>query len=236
MPIHASSVISATIQTWDLALYTSLTDKENESYITPNLNITPASAVITTYQPLYQALSDAIVAYIGYNRTSEVQDLFQSSYGYITMNAMYGTDYSVATNIMSSSLYGMGGMISSIINAPVGNYTDYGSTTVALAASALVAAGVGGYAINSVNIDADTISIGNAQTSETASIDGYKSSMVAVVKNQATQLMMQDITPIGSISKQGITQWFFGSGPGDLGYKLLVVKENLNIQLPVYIV
>jgi len=152
------------------------------------------------------------------------------------MNAMYGTDYSVAANISSSVLYSMGGVITSIINAPIGYYTDYGSTTAALAATALAAAGTGGYSIDTINIDADTVSVTNAQSLETSSIDGYKSAMTITIKNQATQLMMQDIVPIGSISKQGITQWFFGSGVGDLGYKALVVKENLNIQLPSYIV
>lgn len=125
MPVHASSVISTTINTNNPTLYTSLTDKENHSYTTLNSN---TSTPILDYSPQYTLLSNAIVAYYSLPRSSELDDLFSISYGYKLMNVLYGTNFSVAASLKANTIYSMNGIQTAILAQSVSYFSDFDGT------------------------------------------------------------------------------------------------------------
>jgi len=210
MPVHTNSVISTAIKSFDPALYNGLTSKENHSYTTTNPNTTTP---ITVYQPKYQALSDAIVSYIGVDRHSEISNLFSNSYGYFMMHKMHGTSFNEGSNLNASKLYNIAGLSSIIKTAPTSSFSDYnGSSFPAL--------------------DSHVIRASTAPATETANIQNIQSRMTTIVKDQTNKLMLSDIPPVGSVTKPEIAQWFFGSGTSDLGFKSLLTQHNINMFVP----
>jgi len=103
MPVHASSVISTTINTFDSELYVTLTDMENNQY-TAGTN-----GQLTEYQPLFQDLSDSIIAWMNIDRSDKITDLIQGLYGYKTFIDNYGTDDTLIATSDANVLMGMDG-------------------------------------------------------------------------------------------------------------------------------
>jgi hypothetical protein len=119
MPVHASSVISTTINTFDSALYTSLTDKENQVY-TAGTN-----GRLTEMQASFTKLNDSIVAWMDVSRESKLRDFITGLYSYKTMAQMYGTVSSLLASSDSRSVFTMNGYRSRIQTDAIGYYDDY---------------------------------------------------------------------------------------------------------------
>jgi len=216
MPVHASSVIATSIQTWDSTLYVSLTDRENYCYTTANINIVTGQEVIT-YQPQFQALSDAIVAYTTVNRNGLVTDLFSISVGYKMLNAMYNTDYTQAANLPASARFSMDGQITAINASAISAYADYNGTIFTA-------------------LPALTTAITSADTNESNMITStIQPAMTSTVKALSVKLLVEDIATTGSITKTEIGNWWYGSVTGELGYKALNAKYNFGLTPPAYV-
>ena len=118
MPVHASSVISTTINTFDSELYTTLTDMENNQY-TAGTN-----GQLTEYQPLFQNLSDDIIAWMNVDRSDKIVDLIQGLYSYKLFIEMYGTDDTLISASDANVLMGMDGVRDDIKNINLLTYTE----------------------------------------------------------------------------------------------------------------
>jgi len=217
LPVHTSSVISAQIQTYDLSLYTSLTDKENYCYTTTNALIISPSTPISIYQPKFQALNNAIVAYLNINRTGIVSDLLSICVGYKMMNAMYNSNYSMAINLPANIVFDIDGNNASIQSAAIAAYDDYnGSATPTLTAL--------------------TSAVTNASANEDILVSSTLiPNMTATVKSMANRLIVEDIPAVGAISKTQVGNWFYGSAIGELGYKSLNNSMNFGLTVPTYV-
>ena len=119
MPVHASSVISTTINTFDAALYTSITDMENNQY-TAGTN-----GQLTEYQPLFQIMSDNIVAWMIIDRSGKIVDLIQGLYSYKVFIDAYGTDDTLIATSDADVLMGMNGFRTDIKAELDTYYDDY---------------------------------------------------------------------------------------------------------------
>lgn len=119
MPVHASSVISTTINTFDATLYVALTNMENNQYTVGT------NGQLTEYQPLFQNLSDDIIAWMNTDRSGKIGDLIQGLYGYKITSDLYGTDNSLLTSSNAELLMGMNGVRTRIKTDVVGYYNDY---------------------------------------------------------------------------------------------------------------
>jgi len=216
MTVHANSVIDVSIQNYDSALYAALTDKENNSYISTNSNIISGQEV-ATYQPQYQLINDAIIAYLASSRSIEIHDLFAVAYGYKMMNVLYGTDFSLESNLKATTVYNMNGETPAIKTSAVSAFSDYDGTSFA-ALTASISTITGSAAIEKTNITTSLIP-----------------SMTSIVKSQTIKLMVEDLVSSPPPSKQSIGQWLYGSGINDLGYASLNTPLNLGFSVPSYV-
>jgi len=123
MPVHASSVISTTINTFDTALYVALTNIENNQYTVGT------NGQLTEYQPLFQKMSDDIVTWMGVDRSGKIRDLIQGLYSYKVFVDLYATDSSLLATSDADTLMGMDGFRTRIKSDAVTYYDDYPTLT-----------------------------------------------------------------------------------------------------------
>ena len=125
MPVHASSVISTTINTFDAALYVAITNMENNQYTVGT------NGQLTEYQPLFQDLSDNIIAWMNIDRSTKIRDLIQGLYSYSLFATMYDTDDTLLSASDADTLMGMNGFRTRIKTDGVTYYDDYPTLTFA---------------------------------------------------------------------------------------------------------
>lgn len=123
MTVHASSVISTTINTFDAALYVAITNMENNQYTVGT------NGQLTEYQPLFQKMSDDIVAWMGIDRSGKIRDLIQGLYSYKVFADLYATDSSLLATSDADTLMGMDGFRTRIKTDAVTYYDDYPTLT-----------------------------------------------------------------------------------------------------------
>jgi hypothetical protein len=129
MGVHASSVISTTINTHDSALYTAITDKEEYCYNSGT------NGQLTEYQPIFSDLSAAIIAYFNRNdvdpnnalitRKEKLQFTIMGLFGYKTFYDMYSTSGAQLSASNAFTVLGMGGYRSRIKTDALAYYDDY---------------------------------------------------------------------------------------------------------------
>jgi len=123
MAVHASSVISTTINTFDPLMYTAITDKEEYCYDSGT------NGGLAEFQPQFQKLSDTIVAWMGNDREENLRDFIQFMYSYKVFADMYGTDSSLLAISHGDIVVGMDGYRLRIQSDSTTYYDDYPQVT-----------------------------------------------------------------------------------------------------------
>lgn len=121
MPVHANSIISLSINTFDSALYDALTTKENFLYLSVYGE--------PIYKPYVQDLNDAILAWMNVARpASKIRDVIISMYSKISIDNLYGAGGLPSAD--SRNIFTINGFRSRIKTDPVDYYDDYDSFTM----------------------------------------------------------------------------------------------------------
>lgn len=119
MTVHASSVISTDINTFDSTLYDKITDMENNQYTVGT------NGGITEYTPLFQELSDKIVAWMNVNRESTIREFIQNLYSYKQMSDVHGSSSTLLVTSDSRNIFTMGGFRDDVKVASTTYYDGY---------------------------------------------------------------------------------------------------------------
>lgn len=220
MAVHPSSVIDTQIDTFDSALYTTITDKEEYCYDSSTQTYQDATGTTQTagvdeYQPFFQSLSDAIVAWLNTSRNFSWDDYWQNYFSYIMMYKMYGTNPSLYSNLHADLVFDMDGYLSRIKNDPVDYYDDYyydskGTPTDETDDES-----------GAPNLEADTATVNGAVSVEETDLDGLASQCTDAVSGSVTKQLFQTIEPTGNgpYSKRDMWDFIFEGTSDDLNYK-----------------
>lgn len=187
MTVNADSVIPVWINSWRSDFYDSITDKENWCYTNQSE---------TNWKPLFQQLADAMTAYKGFNRETELTNFYFGTYGYFVMGTIYGTDTSLQSTLDSRLIYNMSGFVSTTINRSVDYYNDYAIIPPAVTGS-------------SAKMTADLATVNGANASETSLIGNRSSATLPTVKRMQVDLLFQDIPTIATSNKADMVQLYF---------------------------
>jgi len=125
MAVHASSVISTTINSFDSVLYTAITDKEEYCFDSGT------NGGVTEYQPLFQNLSDSIEAWMDTSRNVTMRDFIQILYGYKMMVDMFSIDNTYLALSDADDICSMNDYRSRIKTDALAYYDDYPNVTFA---------------------------------------------------------------------------------------------------------
>lgn len=205
MAVHVNSVISTTINDFDSAFYVKLTDMEEYVY-------TSSAFGEPHYLPFVQNLNDAIVSWMGQDRTALVSDAIQNMYSGHTLSNLYGGTSPV---VDSRTIANMDGYRTDVLSLPV----DAWNNGTLLPPSA-------------PTLEAHIQQVTNSWDIEKAAWEALSASASGSVGGLIMQLLFEDVTPSNPpLSKQDMGILIFNTN----NFKEVVEHLNANINLPAYV-
>jgi hypothetical protein len=208
MAVNANSVISTTIQSFDDPLYVSITDKEDQVYTSGT------NGQLAEFQPQFQLLSDAIIAWMNEDRSTSLSDFIQFLYSYKVFADMYGTDSSLLASSHGDTVIGMGGFRTRIKSDIITYYDDYPQLTF----SGSTIERTNGSWIDDGFLDADIITVAGS-----ASNDGPLTIATAGVTATILTLTLP-VTAEGPSSNIGITSTGKAMGSANMSTDINLIK------------
>lgn len=183
MPVHASSVISTWINSYDSAFYTAITNQENDAYIRD----------LTNWQPLFTNLNSAMTTFKGVARGARLREFIPILYSYRILNVLYGTDGSQLSPSDGFTLHSMNGFIPACKGRATGYYDDMDGVT-----------------FTSVKMSADITTIGGSNATEASTITSISGSIQATVAAEMNILLFDNPTQLApSPSKSAMATYVF---------------------------
>lgn len=214
MPVHADSVIPTWLNNFYPDFYVSLTDKENDCYTRNSGNDK------TEWIPLFTNLSTAMNNWKNAARETKVAGLVSSIYSYVMLNLNFGTSSGSLAIMQAYYVFNM----NNFVDNTLARATDYYNDLVENPPSS------GTY--TSAKITADVSQINGYATQEDNRISAANSTAASTSSVFVNTALFNDVTPIGSASKQDMGNYIFTT----MNYKK--VYQNLNVgslALPPYI-
>lgn len=185
MPVHANSVISVWINSYDSAFYTAITDQENEAYIDDELN----------WKPLFTSLNSAMTTFKNIARGSHIREFIPVLYSYRVLNTIYATDGSLLATSDGRVIHNMNGFIPACKGRASTYYDDLDPGL-----------------FTSAKMSADITTIGGSAAVEISTIEGLQASMQGVIASKMNQLLFEDVTPSGPFpGKSGMATYVFNT-------------------------
>lgn len=208
MAVNANSVIPVWVNNFNSEFYTSLTNKEDWSYTNQGL---------ANWQPLFSQLASALNAYRAFNRSEEVYNFMNSSYGYVILNRNFGTDGSLIPNLDAHGIYSLAGFMNTTLARPVTYYDD------------LVPPVPPETEYVSAKMNADVATVTAAPASETAGLESLQAGTHGTIQQFTNYNLWDDWPPLTGqiVGKPYMKQFFFI----DLHWKAVI--ESLNIGYPI---
>ena len=197
--VNADSVIPTWLNTWDSALYTSLTSQENTSYTgtTPNIE--------ANWKPLFTNLATALNNWKAINRQSSIQNFLLNFYGYYTLQYMYGLDSSLVIPSSATSIFNLNGFTAACKSRANNYYNDFASGA-------------------SAKMTSDISTINAAVTAENTNFTSLISSLQSITLGFSFNSLFQNISATQPFpGKAAIATEIFNT----MGYKL--VFQTLNV-------
>lgn len=193
--------ISPDIWGYDPDLFNKLYAMESHSY-----NTAEGEAV---YGPEYTALSNAIVAWMGHDRTEEFRELIDGISSYLIMHKMYGISGQYITPAKAHSIYGMDGYSDRIKKEDDSYYSDYDGTTV-------------------TRLKSDTTAIQNTGISgDTARVQDILTKMETAVRDKVLEVSINGDEPVGEWTQEWLRGYMFDV------MKYRGVAKFLNVRFPI---
>ena len=209
MPVHTNSVFNTTIGQFDQAFYTKITDMEEYLYDQSTLGE-------VVYKPFVQALNDAIVAWMGIDRTALVSDAIQTMYTSHTMSNLYGSPSSL---VDSRTIATMDGFRTDVLFMPLDAWDDAIQDPNTLQYTA-------------PTLEANTQTVQNAWLTEEPAWKALADNGSGSVGGIIMQLLFEDVSPSNPpLTKQQMGTIIYI----DNHYKEVVQYLNANIPLPSYV-
>lgn len=138
MTVHASSVISPWLNSYNSTAYTSITTLENAAYTTDT---------VTKWQGMFNELDWKMTVYKGTSRSALFYDFMNALYSNYILHYMYGTDGSALASGDGYTLFSMNGFLTAIQGRATSYYNDW---TTATGSGASFTATISGGAVTSV--------------------------------------------------------------------------------------
>lgn len=207
MAVHASSVISTWINTFDPDLYTALTSQENDAYTRGGVN------TVANWSPLFTNLNSALTNWKNTSRQSLISSLILPLYSYRITSVIFGTSSSVIDSgaVDANNIFNMNGLIATIKARPNNYYNDLVIVTSPPS-------------ISSAKISSDISAINSSLSVESSSVNMSISSMNSSIQsNLMNQLFVDPVISGSSPSKADMANFIFNT----LHFKR--IYQNLNV-------
>ena len=222
MTVNANSVITTQLNSYYPAVYTALTDMENYCYTSSQqTTFSGGTAGLTEYQPFFQDLNTALVAWFGYNFQDSLNQLIDALYAYIVIGNNYGQSTTLTASTDCYSMLGCAGYFVMLLTQPVSYYDDYQAPAVQT--------GTGTCA----NLTTDTATVNGAPSSDTSTMDSRASSLRGSSAGLTNKLLFEPV----ALSGTPYTQTQMGDEIfNTLNYKMAYKYLNVgSLTLPSYI-
>ncbi len=228
MGVHAESVIDTQIDSFDSAFYMAICDKEEYCYDSSQVVYDDPStteeeeiqAGVDEYQPFFQDLNDAIVAWLNTSRNFSWWDYWQNYYSYILMYKLYGKNPGLFSNLHADNIFDMDGYIERIKNDPIDYYDDFYIETDDNGTPEDETDDT--YTNHAPNLEADTSLIQNSYPGpEESELDSLSSQCIGVIEGAIREQLFKTVETQdgGPYSKRDMWFFIFGSDSGELNYE-----------------